>query len=133
MTIHEFVMVCIAAEIADEVYNCSGAARRMSELAQDVQNNTVAYINNGRAVLQGTELIKEEVKQRKKVISNPQVSRAISEINRHISHVQRNLRRAGVDANNLPPLVSLKYLHDRSRVHCSHQHKVKDKRWNLVS
>ena len=133
MTIHELVMVCVAAEVADEVYSCSGVARRMSELAQDVQNNLAAYLDNGRAVLQGMELIKEEAKLRKKVISNSQVSRTISEINRHVSHVQRNLRRAGVDSNNLPPLVSLKYLRDDSRVHCSHQHTVKDKRWNLVA
>ena len=97
MTIHELVMVCIAAEVTDEVYSCSGVARRMSELAQDVQNNLAAYLDNGRAVLQGMELIKEEAKLRKKVISNSQVSRTISEINRHVSHVQRNLRRAGVD------------------------------------
>ena len=62
MTIHELVIVCIAAEVADEVYNCSGVSHRMSELAQDVQNNMAAYLDNGRAVVQGMELIKEEVK-----------------------------------------------------------------------
>ena len=131
MSNYELIMVSVAAEIADEVYSCSGVAHRMSELAQDVQNNTAAYVTNGRAVLQAMELIKREVKDRK--FRNPQVSQTIREINCHIGHVQRNLRRAGVDSNNLPPLVSMKYLQDRHRVHRSHQHHVKDKRWNLVA
>jgi len=130
MTKFELIMVSAAAEIADEVYGCSGVAHRMSELAQDVQSNTAAYVTNGRAVLQGMELIKREVKERK--TRNSQVSQTIREINRHIGHVQRNLRRAGVDSSNLPPLVSMKHLQDHYRVHRSHQHRVKDKRWNLV-
>jgi len=104
-------------------------ACHVSELAQDV-SNTVVYVTNGRAVLQGMELIKRAVKARK--TRNSQVSQTVGEIHRHLGHVQRTLRRAVVDSSNLPPLVSMKDLQDHYRVHRSHQHRVKDKRWNLV-
>ncbi len=127
----ELIMICIAWEIADEVYSCSGNATRMREFAQDVESSTTTYVAHGRVILRGLELISKEVKLRKKRMSNAQVNHAISEINRHIRNLSVAIRRAGVDHRNLEPLVSLAYLQDNERVHRSHQHWIKDDRWNL--
>ena len=83
MTKEELTMICMAWEIADEIYSCSGSANRMRELAQDVEVSTAAYVTNGRVILRGLELISQEAKLRKKKVNNALVlTRAISEINR---------------------------------------------------
>ena len=64
-------------------------------------------------------------------MNNALISAAVDAIKRHISHTERALRKAGVDCHNLEDLPRLVYLLDQSRVHRSHQHWVKDGRWNL--
>ena len=131
LSMAELIMITISWEVADEIYSCSGSAERMNEFANDVQNNTAAYTVNGRAIVKGLKLIEDEIKERKKKMDNALVSAAISEIKRYILHTERALRKAGVDCNNLEELPRLVYLLDQSRVHRSHQHWVKDDRWNL--
>ena len=127
----ELIMICLAWEIADEIYSCSGFANRMCQLAQDVESNTAAYVTNGRVILRGIELISQEVKLRKKKVNNVLINQAISEINGHTRNITRALLRSGVLGENLEPLVSLTYLMDNERVHRSHQHWIKEDRWNL--
>ena len=131
LSMAELILITIAWEVADEIYSCSGTAERMTEFANDVQNSTAAYVANGRAVARGLKLIEDEVKVRNKKMSNALVSAAISEIKRHVSHTKQALRRAGVDCNNAEDLPRLISLLDHSRVHRSHQHWIKDSRWNL--
>ncbi len=124
-------MITLAAEIADEVYNCAGTTRRMGELAQAIEEDATAFSDNGRVILRGLELIQEELKDRKKRIGSSHMSRAISDINQLASQVKRALHGAGVDGHNLEPLPRFRVLQDNQRVHYSHQHRVKDGRWNL--
>ena len=132
LTRPELIMITVAAEIADEIYNCSGSALRMRKFAQDVESKTAEYVKNGRIILRGLELITKQVKERKKKARNTQVNQSVSKIKRHVSNISRALRQVGVDGHNLEPLVKLKYLQDRERVHRCHQHWVKDDRWNLT-
>ena len=126
----ELVMICISHEIADEVY--SGSASRMGIFAQEIQSNASAYAKEGRIILRGLELIKEDLKDRKKKLKNSLVSQATNEVTRQTGAVKQALQRAGVSHRDLEPLVSLSLLQDRQRVHYSHQHLVKAERWNLT-
>ena len=128
----ELCMITAVAEIADEVLNCTGEALRMGRLVEDVTANVEAYQANGQAVLRSMGLLKEELKVRKKRLSNSQVSRAVSVIKDHASRVERILQQAGVDSRGLPPLPSFSILRDSYRVHHTAQHRVADGRWNLL-
>ena len=128
----ELCMISAVAEIADEVLNCTGEALRMGRLVEDVTANVEAYQANGQAVFRSMGLLKEELKVRKKRLSNSQVSRAVSVIKGHASRVERILRQAGVDSRGLPPLPSFSILRDSYRVHHTAQHRVADRRWNLL-
>ena len=128
----ELVMITAAWEIADEVYGCSRSATRMKEFADDIQQNTSAYTDNGWVILRGLELIKKETSSRKDRFSNSDISQACSEIKRYGGDIQQALRRVRVDSKKLdPPLVSLEILLDR--VHRCHQCLVKDEKWNLIN
>ena len=85
LSMAELTMITISWEVADEIYSCSGSAERMSEFANDVQNNTSSYTANGRAIARGLKLIEDEIKERKKKMDNALVTAAINEIKRHIS------------------------------------------------
>ena len=128
----ELVMITAAWEIADEVYSCSRSLTRMKEFAEDIQQNTRAYTDNGRVILRGLELIKKETSSRKDRFSNSDISQACSEIKRYGGDIQQALCGARVDSKKLdPPLVSLEILLDR--VHRCHQYLVKDEKWNLIN
>ena len=133
MSIPELGMICLAWEIADEIYSCSGSASRMRELAQDVKSNTAAYVTNGRIILSGMELISHEEKLRKTHVHSPNINRAVLEINNHIKHITQALHKAKVNGKNLEHLVSLTHLMDNERVHRSHQHWIKEDCWNLCA
>ena len=131
LTKSDLVMITAAKEIADELYNCSGAAHRMRELSETIQSNAAPYTSAGRSILGGLKLIRIEVKKRKKKVKNAEVTEAINGINRHITLVEQALKNAGVDQRDIEPLLKLKWLQDGYRVHYSNQHLVKDGRWNL--
>lgn len=132
LTKYEIIVIAIAAEVADEVYNCAGTSRRMGQLAEAIQEDAAAFADNGRVILRGLNLIEDELKDRKKNISNAHVSRAINDIKHLASNVKRALCGTGVDDHDLEPLLRFQLLQDGQRVHCSHQHRVKDGRWNLT-
>ena len=125
-------MVCMASEIADEVYNCARTLRRISKLSEDIEANTAAYVGNGRSILCGLKLLKKELKGRKKRIKHSNVSSAVDDIERLSDRVKHSLKGAGAEHHDLQCLPGMAVLVDSSRVHFSHQEKVKDKRWNLV-
>ena len=134
LTLPELVIITAAYEIADEIYSCSGSPERMQTLAHGIEQEAASFASNGRTIIKGLELLKEEVRQRKKKVSNARVSLAITEINRHISNIKRNLRRAGVNDGHLEELVPLEYLMSQEHIHRSHQHWIDDdrERWNLA-
>lgn len=134
LTLPQLTMIAASSEIADELYSCSGSAERMQQLAHAFEQDVSAYVTNGRAILQGLELINSEIKLRKKKVSNARVSLSFSEINRHTSNMKRNLKRAGVSDNNLSTLTPFDYLACKEHLHRCHQHWIDDdcERWNLV-
>ena len=132
LTIPELVMITASYEIADEIYSCSGSVERMRKLAESIERDSGAFAASGRTILSGLELIKKEVKKRKKKISNAQVSLAVRELDRHVNNIDRTLRRAGIRHNDLELLVPLKSLLSNNHAHHTHQHWAKDERWNLL-
>ena len=129
LSLPELIMITLAWEVADEVYgNNTGESGRMGEFAKGIEEDTALYVANGHTIARGLKLIQFETRERKKKMQNSQVDRSI---NQHISRIFRNLREHRVNISNLQSLPSLKYLHDGSRVHYSHQHWVEDERWNL--
>ena len=127
----ELVMITLAYEVADELYSCSGEPQCLRTLAQCIQQDTADFVANGRVILQGLELMKEEVKNRKKNISHLSISHFVREFGRHVQNTKRALSRAGVDHRNLDNLIQLNKLLSSERVHRSHQHWVKQDQWNL--
>ena len=132
LTMPQLVVICMACEIADEVLNCAGTTTRISELVQEIQDNTTAYIEQGAVILAGMELVNRELLQRNKKIKHPQVAQAVGAIQRQVNIVQQTLRGAGVAYTAENPLPQLSILQDSFRVHRSNQHRVADGRWNLV-
>ena len=130
----ELVMITASSEMADEVFSCSGSSERMQVLAHDIEHDVDAFTANGRTILEGLELVKKEVKERKKKVSNARVSLAVDEVNRHVNNIKRALRHAGVSDSNLKVLVPLESLMSEDHVHRSHQHWTDDdrERWNLA-
>ena len=136
LSIVEVVMITLAWEIADELYaDCVEplSALRMDEFAKDIQENTMQYAVNGVVVARGLKLIQAEIKERKKKTKNSHGRKGfINDVNHYVSQTLYRLNQfAGVDICNLPSLPSMKCLIDGSRVHFSHQHRIKDERWNL--
>ena len=100
LTIPELVMITASYEIADEIYSCSGSVERMRKLAESIERDSGAFAASGRTILCGLELIKKEVKMRKKKISSTQVSHAVRELNRHVNNIDLTLHRAGIRFND---------------------------------
>lgn len=127
----ELVMICAVSEIADDLFSCSGSAQRMSEFAQEFENNTAEYIPSGEAILRGMMLLVEEGKERKKRLKINQVDQAFQELLQMKAIMESELQTAGVDASNLQPMVSFNRLINTDTVHKSAQHRVSDGRWNI--
>jgi hypothetical protein len=134
LSLPQLTMVAASSEVSDELYSCSGSAERMQQLAHAVEQDASAFATNGRAILQGLELIKNQIKLRKKKVSNARVSLAFNEINRHANNIKRYMNRAGVNNNNLEVLSPFDHLACQDHLHRCHQHWVDDdrERWNLV-
>ena len=124
----ELVMICAASEIADDLLSCSGTARRMSEFASEIEDNSTDYTPNGATILRGMTLVVEEGKRRKKQLKTEEVNRALQELIRLASTVERALQSVG-GVQQQPPLVSFDHLMDAA--HKTSQHRVKDGRWNI--
>ena len=128
----ELSMITLAWEIADEVFSFTAEVNRMQDVYEDINSDTQAYIKNAEVVLRGMKLIKKELNKRKSRVKHSKVSKACNGISAIVDKTQRLLLRAGADNSKLEKMMSLEFLQDRSRVHRSHQHYVKDKLWNLV-
>ncbi len=58
----KLAMICIADEVADNLYSYSGFSERLRILATNIEQNSEAFTANGVVILQGLELINKEVK-----------------------------------------------------------------------
>ena len=128
----EVIALCMAHEIADEVMNCTGNAKRIQYISERVCADPTPYLNEGSHLIQAMELVKKELKLRKKRFKNSQLSSACQLVDRECGRIIRSLSNAGVNSNRLFPLPSFTQLTDSAHFHFSHQHGVKDKRYNLV-
>ena len=128
----DLVVICVVQEIADEVLNCSGLAQRMEILVDAITSNPGAFVTSGRSIIRGMMLLQKELKSRKKKISNRNVGQACQRIETGRQQIISALTSSGVSSQDLPQLPRFKRLVDSQRFHFSHQHTVKDKRYNLV-
>ena len=127
LTRDELVMITLAWEIADEVFNFSGDYCRLEELYNDIKENSNAYIANGRTVFRGLNLIMKEVEKR----SGSKYANNVKPLLKKIADALTTM--AGVNDKDLLALPSLDVLHTQKHVHLGfHQHFVEEKKWNLT-
>ena len=130
----ELVMICLAWEVADELFSCTGEAHRMEQFHNDIIRNIDAYFECGLIILRGLKLIEEECHKRRSAgLKHFRVMHGHGKI----ADVSRNIQKALVEAGvsnkcKLEKMLSLEQLQDRCRVHRCHQYFVKDEKWNLV-
>ena len=129
----ELIVICISHEIADEVLNCSGETKRVEVVMETISNNIESFSSSSTEILRGMELIKRELKLRKKHLNNSQLKRACQQIERNCNQIITILSRAsGVNPSGLPWLPRFTQLVDSDQFHFSHQYAVKENRFNLT-
>ena len=127
----ELVMIAFAAEVAEEMYNCT--ASRMHELSQGILNDVQSFVDNGCAIMSGLKLTQKEANQRKKMMmDNSRASNAMSQVGTYSKQITRRLHSAGVDKQGLIPLLSLTAILPEEQIHQKHQEWVNDKKWNMI-
>ena len=129
---HEVIAVCMAKEIADEVLNCSGQARRIGFVLQEISGNTAAYVNNGEVIVQAMMLVKAELNLHKKKLNHRLCSQSCERVTRVCDEVTDILYPAGVREMNIATLPRFQVLMDSHHFHFSHQHTVEDECYNLI-
>ncbi len=128
----KLAIICIADEVADELYSYSGSSERLRILATNIEQNSEAFTANGVVILQGLELINKEVKICKGKVDHTSIAPFMSDVNRHSQSISRMMRHSGVNSRNLEDLPPLRVLLSSEHVHRSHQHWVEHDRWNLI-
>ena len=128
----DLVVSCMVKEIADEVMNCSGQARRMEIVVDAITGDPSAYVGTGKSIMKGMKVLQKELKSRKKKVSHRDVGQACQRVEAGIQRVLSALSGVGVSIQGMPLLPRFKKIVDSHRFHFSHQHTVKDKRFNLI-
>ena len=122
---HEVIAVCMAKEIADEVLNCSGQARRIEFVLQEISGNTAVYVNNGEVIVQAMMLVKAELKLRKKKLNHRLCSQSCERVTRVCDEITDMLYPAGArdeQYQHIAILPRYEVLMDSHHFHFSHQH-----------
>ena len=135
LTLPQISAICLSYEIADEVLGCPKKLLRVNELLSDVFANKKVYATKTELILQVIDLIDKELQERKKRADNPNVSQIVKEAKKVLGQIQQAVRESGRRSSKAKQSVlpALSVLQDTLHVHRSHQHMVKDDRWNLVS
>ena len=150
LTKAELAAICIAHEVADEVYGCTGEVHRMTYVVADLDLSKALLRSRKRKLISKmVNLIKRELAERKKSLD---ISLAVQASNK-ILHLCNSLTEA-FDSTHTPPpsqrttcsntapvditaavtgtkLPPLRLLQDSSRVLRSHQHFVDQDRYNI--
>ena len=127
----ELIVICISHEIADEVLNCSGETKRIEVVMETISNNIESFSSSSTEILRGMELIKRELKLRKKHLNNSQLKRACQQIERNCNQITTILSGAK-KSSGLPWLPRFAQLVDSARFHFPHQYTYKDKYYDLT-
>ena len=149
LTKSDLAAICIAHEVADELYDCTGELHRMTYLVTDLDLSK-ALLRNGKRehISEMMDLIKREVTERRKTLNLPPVVQASNKIqelcnswtmttephppqtSKKLSHgcSTNNLTTKSAASTKLPPL---RCLQDSCRVLRSHQNFVDQERYNI--
>ena len=137
LSLTQLSAICLSYEISDEVLGCPKTPRalRANELLKDIIANKSVYAPKSELMWQLTDLIDKELQDRNKRANNAVVSQAVKEAKRVLSQIQQVVRESGRHSSKAkqPTLPGFLVLQDTLHIHRSHQHMVKDERWNLVS
>lgn len=135
LTLPQISAICLSYEIADEVIGCPKTFLRANELLTDVLANKATYAAKTELMLQLTDLIDKELQDRKKRADNSTVTQSIKEAKKVLERLQQVVRESGRRSSKAKQLSlpGLSILQDNLHIHRSHQHMVKDDRWNLAS
>ena len=150
LTKGDLAAICIAHEVADEVYNYTGEVHRMTYVAADLDLSKALLRDRKRKLVSKMlDLIKREVAERKKSLNIPpvvQMSNKILDLCNALAEIsdpmhtlptaQRINCSNNVAKDTAPAAVStklppLRLLQDSSRVMRSHQHFVDQDRYNI--
>uniref|UniRef100_A0A1X7T1C5 Uncharacterized protein n=1 Tax=Amphimedon queenslandica TaxID=400682 RepID=A0A1X7T1C5_AMPQE len=133
LTKTELIVISMSHEIADEVLNCSGATNRINLVMETVSEAPELFLTSYSEILRGMELVKRELKARKKRSSNSVLKRSCQQVERICSQITSMVSQAsGINPRGLPWLPRFIQLVDSDRFHFSHQHTTKDECFNLT-
>lgn len=135
LSLAQISTICLSYEIADEVLACSKTLVRANEVLADITANKSAYASKAELMLQLIDLVDKELQERKKRADNPIVTQAAKEAKKLLGKIQQVIRESGRRSSKAkqPILPGFTILQDTLHTHRSHQHMVKDDRWNLVT
>ena len=135
LSLAQISAICLSYEIADEVLGCSKTLLRANEVLTDIMANKPVYASKAELLLQLTDLIDKELQERKKRADNPIITQSVKEAKKVLGRIQQVVRESGRRSSKAKQsiLPCLMILQDTLHAHRSHQHMVKDERWNLVT
>ena len=135
LSLPQISAICLSYEIADEVLGCPDTPVRANELLTDIITNKSVYASKAELMLQLTDLINKELQERKKRANNSVITQFVKEAKKVLGEIQQVIRECGGQSGKTAknPLPGMLILQDTLHVHRSHQHMVKDERWNLCS
>ena len=135
LSLAQISVICLSYEMADEVLGCSKTFLRANEVLADITANKSAYVSKAELMLQLIDLVDKELQERKNRVDNPIVTQATKEAKKLLGQIQQAIRETGRRSSKAkqPVLPGLTILQDTLHAHRSHQHMVKDDRWNLVT
>ena len=132
LSLAELAMITLVDEIADELYSYTGSSERLQIVASTIEQNPAAFVFNSATILQGLELAKKEIKNRKKKMKHSSISSFISNVKKFAENIKNILGQSGVKSGSLKELPCLSVLLNSDCVHRSHQHWVREGKWSLV-
>ena len=135
LSLAQISVICLSYEMADEVLGCPKTLLRTNEVLADITANKSAYVSKAELMLQLIDLVDKELQERKNRVDNPIVTQATKEAKKLLGQIQQAIRESGRRSSKAkqPVLPGLMILQDTLHAHRSHQHMVKDDRWNLVT
>ena len=135
LSLAQISTICLSYEIADEVLGCAKTLLRANEVLADITANKSAYAPKAELMLQLTDLVDKELQERKKRSDNPVITQTVKEAKKVLGQIQQAVRESGRRSSKAKQstLPGLMILQDTLHAHRSHQHMVKDDRWNLVT
>ena len=132
-SIEEVIMVILVKEVVDELFNLTTEVHRLKMLHDDIRDDPAAYVDCGRIILRGLNLLEKEYsRQRSAGLKHIFANQGYNKIKDMSKSIQKLLAGVGVNKSKLEKMLNFHQLQSSSRFHFCHQHFVGDNFWNLI-